>query len=189
MTVNILNTITNFHITPIFLSITLESQILIVFNMFNVTGKSQKVRYEYHFLNVRQVTRYTCRKFVISHGGAHVEALRTFWCILMLKYRNIVFQSENSVLEGMNSYSAPPHAPPMSCHEFFTYFMLYLSYIEKIILISHFLAAIGHIERNKQKSSIFDISAKFSSLPWSSQTLKMAENGMGVHFYTYKHEY
>ena len=22
------------------------------------------------------------------------------------------FQSENSILEGMNSYSAPPHAPP-----------------------------------------------------------------------------
>ena len=79
--------------------------------------------------------------------------------------------------------------PPMSCHEFLTYFMLYLSYIEKIILISHFLAAIGHIERNNQKSSIFDISAKFSNLPWSSQTLKMAENGMGVHLYTYKHEY
>ena len=102
----------NFHITPIFLSLTLESQILIVFNMFNVTGKSQKVRYEYHFLNVRQVSRYTCRKFEISHGGSHGGALRTFWYILMLKYRNIVFQSENSILEGMNSYSAPPHAPP-----------------------------------------------------------------------------
>ena len=84
---------------------------------------------------------------------------------------------------------APPLRPPMSCHEFFTYFMLYLSYIEKIILISHFLAAIGHIERNNQKSSIFDISAKFSSLPWSSQTLKMAENGIRMRLYTYKHEY
>ena len=79
--------------------------------------------------------------------------------------------------------------PPMSYHEFFTYLMLYLSYIKKIILISHFLAAIGHIERNNQKSSIFGISAKFSSLPWGSQTLKMAENGMRMHLYTYKHEY
>ena len=147
--------------------------------MFNVTGKGEKVRYEYHFLNVRQVTRYICRKFEISHGGAHGGALRTFWCILMLKYRNIVFQSENSILEGMNSYSAPPMCPPMSCHEFFTYFMLYLSYIEKIILISHFLAAIGHIERNTKNHRFLVFRQNFRACPGALRRPKWLKMGWG----------
>ena len=75
----------------------------------------------------------------------------------------------------------PPHAPShvMSCHEFLTYLMLYLSYIKKIILISHFFAAIGHIERNKQKSSIFDISATFLSLHWALRRSNWLKMGWG----------
>ena len=157
--------------------------------MLNVTSKSQKVRYEYYFLNIRQVTRYTCRKFEISHGGAHGGALRTFWCILMLKYRNIVFQSENSILEGMNSYSAPPHAPPhVVSWIFHIFYAIPILHWKDYTHITFFGCYRSHWTKYPKIIDFWYFGKIFEPALGLSDA-QMAENGMRMHFYTNKHEY
>ena len=86
---------------------------VIVFNMFNVTGKSQKVRYEYHFLNVRQVTRYICRKFEISHGGGAWGGSTYILMYLDVKIQKYCFSERKfSFRRNELLQCAPPCAPP-----------------------------------------------------------------------------